>query len=153
MSASAAPTIKAALVTALTTLYAAQSPPVPVLYGSPGPWEYDDYVCVGGVQTTARFPVLAAGTRPVEEDHRITLVVCSARKGTQSVQQVATERAYALFDLLHQYLLVAGQEALAGARSAAFPIAYDLVEPDDDAIRAVGRAAVLTVTIGARSRI
>lgn len=95
---SAAPAVKAALVTQLTTALGSS---VLVCYGPPGTNQPDDIVAVLDMRADLAF--LAMGGQR-EEDLSIDFKASVYRGGGAEVQQTVTERAYALMAAVETYL-------------------------------------------------
>ena len=140
----AAPAVKAAILSILTGLYASQVPAVGVFYGRPEV-EPDDYVAVTNIATESVTASFQGSTLPSTERHEVTVLVCTARFGGESAQQVVTERAYELLGMLLDYLRTDGQTAVAGTDATV--TGYFLEEAVAAAQLTKGRSAVITATI------
>lgn len=149
------PAVKAALVTALKALYAAETE-VSVLYGPRGPVTKRDCVQVTSIRTVVKHPTL--GRTPSRSQHEsmvVTVLIDAFMPGGEDSQQLATERAYALYDPLGEYFRTSPNETLGiSARTEARVVAVDLAE-SASITRAgqPGRNAVLTVTVTVEARI
>jgi len=145
---SAAPTIKAALFSALQAAYTA---PVQVCYGHPGTDLENDIVSVGNVRSVQDVATMSS-SRAREEVLEIDVTVsCYAGGGTEA-QQPVTERAYVLAATLEDYLKGSGY-SIGGTCRLARVVSHDLAESEDPEILALGRVAELTVTVEAVTRI
>lgn len=97
---SAAPAVKAALVTALAAIVDADTL---VSYGNPGPEYPEDVIAVMDVESASnRDPQTLDRTRT--ETLNLSLSISCARGGGAEVQQTVTERAYALLALVETYV-------------------------------------------------
>lgn len=151
VTASAAPALKAALVTAARTLYAGA---VQVVYGQPSfaELEADDVLMVLDVETAQeRGPM--SSTRSREEVLEVTIVAHSYRGGGGEVQQTATERAFAMLDALATYLRETDPTIGGTARSNAGIIRTNLVEFSEEEELAIGRTSEVTAVIEAKARL
>lgn len=153
MAGTSAIAIKSALVAVLSTLYAPETPAVQVTYGMPGTWQGSDIVAVTDIDTEISRPTMGTA-RSREEESSVTVVVSVFRSGTDAdLQQNATERAYALADLLQQRFRTAPNETLGGACREAWVSNMSLQEADDPEIIAKGRSATVIATVMCRARI
>lgn len=152
MAISSVSAAKAALFALCQTLYASQSPEVLVFYGLPGTFESTDIVAVTDVVTSVMRPTMG-GNRSREENSQLTVVVSIFRPGDQTQQQQATERAYALVNLLAQYFRSTPNETLSGTSRDVWVESYELTESDDPQIISRGRQATIVVSVRALARI
>jgi len=150
MPTTAAPLVKAAIYTALVSLYSGQA--VTVLYGPRGPVTADDVVSVAAVRTIIEV-VTIAPTRPRDEHHEVDVVFDCARSGPETSQQTTTERAYALLALLDAYLQTSPNETLGITGANQTWARLSAVALDEPQRQTAGRAAVLTATVTVRTRI
>ncbi len=141
-----APAVKAAVVAAATTLFAAD-PTVQVSYGITIPTAGRDGFAVANIETTVTRPVLGRASR--NEVHRIQLIASVMKFGGAEQQVIATARAYALIDALAERLRLPGHEIDAvAARSDAWITSYELDEfGDNEQLQARGRYAAVTATL------
>ncbi len=142
------PLVKAALLTVCQSLYAQ---PIQVAYGHPGTDLEDDIVSIQGARSSQDIATLAT-TRPREETVDIDVVFSCFRGGGPEVQQVATERAYALLGLLEDYLKTTDY-TLSGTARLARVTSHDLMESDDPDLLALGRISEVTAVVTAQVRI
>jgi len=149
MPTSTGPTVKAALVAALTTAYAADSL-VRVFYGHPGPARFDDMVAVMGVTSEQQHGPMG-GTRPREETLRVTVVLSCYTGGGTEVQQTVTERAFALLGSMETALRT--DPTLAGTCRWAQIESYESVEVTDPDIIETGRVTEIFATVLVQTRI
>lgn len=145
---SKAPTVKAALFAQLGSLY---SSPVQVCFGHPGTYLADDIVSVAGVRSRQDVSTMSP-QRTREEELDVDVVFSSYRGGGPEVQQVVTERAYALLALLEDYLKTTDY-TLGGTVRLARVTSHDLAESDDPDVLAAGRVAEITATVTCQVRI
>lgn len=159
MSASHAPTFKAALFTACQTLYGSLTTSsgdytVGVFYGLPTSYS-DEMVTLGDVMSEQEVAAMGSG-RPRWETLTITGTVMVYLGGTD--QQAVTERAYYLLGLLETYLQDAGnipstQITLGGSVLQSRVTDHELVETANDDDAEAGRTADITFTVTALVRI
>lgn len=121
---SAAPIVKAALVATCRSLYPA---PVLVSYGTPGSYQPNDLVVVMSSRTE---PVVGPMSPARRRDEVVETVVLFSvyRPGDETQQQVATERAFELLDVLQDYLRTSPNETLGGACREARVTEHELTE-------------------------
>ena len=141
---SAAPAVKAALVTALTSAFGTT---VQVNYGPPGSAQSDDIIAVLDVRVTE--VVATMGNRSREETLEIDVVVSSYRGGGTEIQQTVTERAYAVLAALETYLKTTDPSIGGTVRSNAGVIRHDM---NEDSF-ATGRVTEIAATVLAFARI
>lgn len=145
---SAAPAVKAGLVAACRVVYADTS--ALVTYGLPGTSRPDEIVAVMGATTNVERGAMAPARRRREEVETV-VVISVSRSGNESVQQVVTERAYELLDLLVEYLRVSPNESLGGACREARVTEHELEESvvynSRDASKATGRNASIAALV------
>lgn len=109
-----APLVKAAIYAAAQSIY---SSPTLVTYGGPGSYKPDEIVAVMGQRTVnAMGPMSSARKR--DENVETVVVISVYRAGSETVQQAATERAYALLDLLVEYVRTHETLGVTGCREA-----------------------------------
>ncbi len=147
---SQAPALKAAFVSAIGALSGITGTDVLVCYGEPGKYQPDDIIAVTDVSSSHELQVIAP-TRPREETLTVTVVVSCYRGGddpTGALQQIVTERAYALLGLVEDYVKVTDPSIGGTVRSLTGPITHDLVEGFSVAADGmnVGRIAEITAT-------
>ena len=144
--ATAAPLVKAAMVSLLTAAFAADGS-VTVSYGDPGQSITPDLVMVTDVE--AEQEIAALRVRPSrDETLRVTVVISTFVGGGPEAQQPATERAYAIFavlaDAIRADVTVAGTCRMA---QVAEHVMTEMAAADLDAStqgRITGIAAVIT---------
>lgn len=153
---SSAPAVKAALKAQLATLF---PPPVVVSYGLPGAHIPDEIIVVGDQNVEVGRPTMGTA-RSREEVVETVVTVSIYRTGDETVQQVATERAWEVFDSLSQWFRTKPNETLGGACREAWVTSGALVESvvheqgteDGDDLYPMGRAADLTVVVTSLNR-
>jgi len=143
---SSAPTIKAALVTALRALFAE---PVLVSYGIATVYQPDDIIAVTDVATTAG-EITMAPIRRREEEHDIT-VMFSSYTGVQD-QQIATERTYAMLAVFEAWLVTDSGITINGTCRKAVLTSHELSEETDTDVLTNGRVAEIRATVTCQSR-
>lgn len=152
MAVSSVSSAKAALYALCQTLYAGQAPEVTVTYGLPGTFLATDIVAVTDVDTRVSRPTMG-GNRSREEDSTFVVVISVFRFGDQTQQQVATERAFELMNLLAQHFRSAPNETLGATSRDVWVESYSLTESDDPEVIAKGRHSSVAVNVRALARI
>lgn len=147
MATSAAPAMKVALVSALQS---AMPTGVQVSYGHPGSTMVEDLVAVMGVIAEQEVTTLAT-TRPRAETLRITVVVSCYRGGGPEVQQIVTERAYALLAYVESSIRT--DPTIGGTVWRSLLESADMVEADDPDVLAQGRVTEISAVINAAARL
>lgn len=145
---------KAALFAACQTLY---PQPILVTYGPAGTYLADDTIELLGTrgdEAVATASPLRRREEIIELDGCITVY----RGGGVEVQQLVTERAYALLDTLAAYLQDSGtvastQITLGGAVREARVVRSEMSEADDPDDIAEGRTTTVDFTVKATARI
>lgn len=153
MSTSAAPLVKAALVTGIEGRMAADTK-VTVTYGPRPTSTTVDLICVGNVRTTVDIATIGPG-RARQENHEIDVTLSSFAPGPDQ-QQAATERAYELLALIDAWLITSPNETLSipgTIQARAWVREVRMTESDDPAVIAKGRGTTLEVLIQAITRI
>lgn len=154
---SAAPTLKAALVTAIGGLAGITGTDVLVCYGEPGKYQPNDIIAVTDVESTHTIATFAT-TRPRDEVLTATVVVSCFRGGddpTGATQQVVTERAYALLGLVENYIQGTpnvGSTAIRPYQGETTAVLAEGFSVAADGVN-VGRVAELTATFQFQARI
>ena len=146
---SSAPTVKAALVALMRSLYAE---PTLVCWGPPTSYQPADIVSVGG-QVVEFGAAPMAPTRPREE---IVQTAVTFSSFTASEQQVATVRAFELYDVLADHFKTGPNETLGGACREAFVSGLEVEEfVTSPAVGGgvMGRTTAITATVTTRTRI
>lgn len=143
MSATTVPRVRAALVTRLRALLAADTTPTEVLYGSPGQNVPSRFIAVAdtasGVEREQRtLPLRKASSRT--ESYELRLVVWVATSDYDA-QQAVSEAAWALVDRLDDDLR--DEPTLGGLVTYALPSRFD----DSDFLLNEGRAAQVVVSV------
>ena len=159
MSASAAPTFKAAMLAACQALYAdvetvSGNDYVQVFYG--WPTAYSDEMVILGDVTSEQDLATMGNPRRREETVTLTVTIMGTLGGSD--QQAITERAYYLLGLLEAYLQDSGvagssQVTLGGVVREARVVGHELTETADEDDAAVARTADITATVVAHVRI
>lgn len=121
--ASAAPALKAALVTQLAVLFPA---PTVVAYGPPGEYLDDEVVAVTDITTTSQVHTSTTALR--EEVIDVTILFSVTNGGGAEIQQTVTERAYAMVASLENYLKVTSPTVGGTVLGNAGVIATELTE-------------------------
>ena len=148
---SAAPAIKAALVTMLTAAFASDTA-VLVSYGHPGPSVDADLVIVGSIVGAQEFAAMKASHRSREETLGIAITISVSMGGGPEAQQPVTERAFALLASLESALET--DTTIAGTcRGLSHLESFEAVESDDPEILALGRVTEIDVVFRAEARI
>ncbi len=143
--ASAAPTLKAALVTELAVLFPA---PTTVAYGPPGNYLDDEVVSVTDVVSSSEVATLSPN-RTREETLDVTVIFSVTNGGGYEAQQTVTERAYAMVADLENYLKVTDPTVGGTVRGNAGVVAHDMTESAPDG----SRNCQIVVTVRAHARI
>ena len=146
---SSAPTVKAALVALMRSLYAE---PTLVCWGPPTSYQPADIVSVGG-QVIEFGAAPMATTRPREE---IVQTAVTFSSFTASEQQAATVRAFELYDVLADHFKTGPNETLGGACREAFVSGLEVEEFVTSAAvgsGVMGRTTAITATVTTRTRI
>ena len=146
---SSAPTVKAALVALMTSLY---DSPTLVCWGPPTSYQPADIVSVGG-QVVEFGAAPMAPTRPREE---IVQTAVTFSSFTASEQQVATARAFELYDVLADHFKTGPNETLGGSCREAFVSGLEVEEfVTSPAVGSgvMGRTTAITATVTTRTRI
>ena len=149
--ATAAPLVKAALVTLLTSAFASDGT-VTVSYGDPGAAYTDVLVQVTDVE--AEQEVAALRVRPSRDERlRVTVVISTYAGGGPEAQQAVTERAYQVFAVLAD--AVRADSTIGGTCLTAGVAEHVMTEMDaadlDNGTQ--GRMAGIAVVIAAHARI
>lgn len=149
---SAAPLVKAALVSTLTTLYDGEN--VHVSYGIPGTYQPDDLVAVMGSRTVNNRGPMSTGRLRDETVETIVLFSCQ-RNGDYTQQQVATERAFELLDMLQDYLRTGSQITLTDTTREARVTEHELDEvvAQNQQGAVIGRRAIVAAVITTVTRV
>ncbi len=142
---SAAPTFKAALVTALAALPSLSG--VLVTYGAPGRYQPDDIVAVMDIESDSEAATISPN-RAREETLSLT-VVASCYRGGEDTQQVCTERAYVLIDIVEAYLRTTDPTVGGTVRGLLGPVSYSL----EESLSEQGRTSEVTATFTVYARI
>ena len=145
------PLVKAHLVDVL--LPAVLPADVTVYYGLGYGGTDRDVVMVTDAQTDSEFPCYGT-TRKIEERGQVAVVFKSYRP-TEQGQREATERAFALHDLVRDHFRAAPNETLGGAVRMASITSTELVEDDetvDEDDLAAGRLAVVVAVLSFTGR-
>lgn len=146
---SSAPTVKAALVALLESLYTS---PTLVCWGPPSTYQPADIVSVGN-QVVEFGAAPMATTRPREE---IVQTVVTFSSFTADTQQAATERAFELYDVLADHFKTGPNETLGGACREALMSGCEVEEfVTSPAVGSgvMGRTTAITATVTTRTRI
>ena len=146
---SSAPTVKAALVALMTSLY---DSPTLVCWGPPTSCQPADIVSVGG-QVVEFGAAPMAPTRPREEIVQTAVTFSSFTAGEQST---ATARAFELYDVLADHFKTGPNETLGGACREAFVSGLEVEEfVTSPAVGGgvMGRTTAITATVTTRTRI
>lgn len=146
---SSAPTVKAALMALLESLY---DEPTLVCWGPPTTYQPSDIVSVGG-QVVEFGAAPMAPTRPREEIVQTALTFSSF---TADTQQVATLRAFEMYDVLADHFKTAPNETLGGACREAIVSGFEVEEfVTSPAVGSgvMGRTTAITATVTTRTRI
>lgn len=143
---SAVPTVKAAMVTTLTTAMPAG---VQVCWGVPD-YDSDDIVAVQSASVVSTAGPMG-GLRQRDERITLLLTVSCYRGGTD--QQTVTERAYSLLALLEAALTI--DPTLAGTARTVEVAGHDMVEApsEDDQGSILGRVCEINVRVQIQTRI
>ena len=146
---SSAPTVKAALLALLESLYTS---PTLVCWGPPSTYQPSDIVSIGN-QVISFGAAPMATTRPREEIVETAVTVSSFAADSQ---QVATERAFELYDVLADHFKTGPNETLGGACREAFVSGFEVEEfVTSPAVGGgvMGRTTAITATVTTRTRI
>jgi hypothetical protein len=146
---SSAPAVKAALMSLLESLY---DEPTLVCWGPPTTYQPSDIVSVGG-QVVEFGAAPMAPTRPREEIVQTALTFSSF---TADTQQVATLRAFEMYDVLADHFKTAPNETLGGACREAIVSGFEVEEfVTSPAVGSgvMGRTTAITATVTTRTRI
>lgn len=149
MSASSAPTVKAALATLVANAVGGS---VLVCYGHPGyGMQPDDIVSVGDVDATTTVGPMSTARRR-DETLEISLVLSCFRAGGIEAQVPVTERAYGLLSAIYEALRV--DPTVGGTcRGDAQIVAHTMREADAPEILDMGRVTEIVATVRATARI
>ena len=153
MTATKAPAFKAAMETVLRAAFASD-PVVRVTYGLPDELLGDDYVMLGSTRTTWAPAVIYQGRPQRDEELRLIVVISCTVAGGQAAQKPATERAFALLDVLDDAIWA--DRTLGGVvRSAELEDAEAPEEEayTDDGGSVYGRMCSITLTVKAKARV
>lgn len=137
--------VKAALTTVLAALYGATAQ---VTYGDPTAAQLDDQVLL----SDARVSIERVTSVHFEHTIELDVLYDSWRFGAAEQQQVATEAALALLELLADYL-DSSDRTLGGACRHSMLSSYELMETEDPDDAATGRRAVVKATVTAYVRV
>lgn len=148
---SAAPTFKAALFAAATTLWAGETSPVLLTYGMPAFDKYDDVVSFGATTVESGFGPLGPRRQRDETLTQEVIFYCF-KGGGQEQEVVVMQRAYDLLSDLETYVRVT-DTTLGGAVRECWLTAHASDAATDQDVLALGRLHVLTATFTALNRI
>lgn len=147
---------KAAMVTAATT--AINDTSVLVCYGHPGTVQPPDIVSVGQITAQQDMATLSNAKRTRDLVLTAEVVVSVFRAGGPEQEQVAGDRAYALLDLVEEYLRTTDTQ-LATSNGGTplvwwcFCTSHDSDGSTDPEVLANGRLIEIRATFTARARI
>lgn len=147
--ASAAPAFKDALFTVCQTLFAGDG--VQVSFGHPGQSQINDIVAVTRVSSQQE-PITLTPRRTREETLTAEVVFSVYRGGGPDMEQVCSDRAYALLAELEEYVRVT-DTSLGSVVRHCFLVSTDSDGMTDEAFLANGRLIEVTATFEAVARI
>lgn len=134
--------VKAALLSALTTLY----PSSQVTYGMPGPELSSlDLVVIAGANVVVERPTM--GTARSREHVIQQEIIFSCWRPGGPTQQSATEASVAYLEQLSDYLRTSPNERLGGACRDSFISTYTVTETDDPDEAEQGRRCDVAATV------
>lgn len=148
-AATAAPAFKDALFAVCQTLFAGDG--VQVSFGHPGQSQVNDIVAVTRVRTQQE-PVTLTPRRTREETLQADVVFSVYRGGGPEMEQVCSDRAYALLAELEEYVRFT-DTTLGGVVRHCFLVETDSDGLTDDGFLANGRLIEVTATFEAVARI
>lgn len=156
---SAVPAIKVALRTLLTDLF----PEAVVCYGPPQPQAMSDQMAsVGNASVVHERPTAGGQSRSREETAEVQVILSCAVAGDgesyDNAQQLATEAAYAMFDILEDHFRDRNASTLGGVARDAIVSRHELNEyhatrQEGPQVVIVGRIGEITATITTRVRL
>jgi hypothetical protein len=149
----AAPGYKNALYAAAQQLYAGSPDTAQVLvsFGQPGTFEPDEIVKIGMI-TTDQSPATISTNRAREETLTLEVTVSVHRGGGPDQEQVASDRAYALLQLLADYVHHT-DTTLGGAVRMCFLTSTESDGATDPDLIAQGRMIAIVAKFTAAARI
>ncbi len=135
--------VKAALLSALTTLY----PTAQVTYGDPGASiQRPDLVILGHANVTVERPAMGTA-RPREHVIQQEITFSCWRPGAEDQQQPATEAAVTFMEQLSDYLRTSPNERLGGACRDSYISTYQVEESTDPDEMEQGRRCDVACTL------
>ena len=152
-TATVAHDFKAAFVSAIQTLYAADDT-ILVTFGHPGPQvvNYLDAIAFTDVQVEQEFATHSAANRPREETLRLTVLISSWRPGGADQEVVASAAAYGLLEAIERYARIT-DTTLGDTVRRCFLVSHTSTgETDPEAINK-GRTIEIEATFEAKARI
>lgn len=150
-SSTAAPDFKQAMVAAAHTLWDETDPDVQIAFGHPGKTQADDIVAFGRL-TSEQEPSAMAPTRPRTERLTLDVVFSVYRAGGPEMEQVASDRAYALLGQLEEHVRLT-DTTLGGTVQFCFLTAHESTGSTDEQTLSRGRLIETTAVFTAQARI